>query len=105
MDRTTMERTTILTTTELLAHLRGLGVEVWAEDGRLRYRAPVGAIDAALRTELAAREAEVLELLRAEQAPRPPRLGALPRPERLPLSFAQERMWFFHQLAPESPVY
>ncbi|HMH90290.1 MAG TPA: amino acid adenylation domain-containing protein, partial [Streptosporangiaceae bacterium] len=34
-----------------------------------------------------------------------PVLGPVPRRGRLPLSFAQERLWFLHQLAPEAPLY
>ena len=42
--------------------------------------------------------------LRKEE--RAPAIPALPRDGRdFPLSFAQERMWFLHQLAPQSPAY
>jgi hypothetical protein len=34
-----------------------------------------------------------------------PTISARPRPGPLPLSFAQERLWFLHQLAPSSPLY
>jgi amino acid adenylation domain-containing protein len=34
-----------------------------------------------------------------------PPLRPVPRDHALPLSFAQERMWVLHQIAPESPIY
>ncbi|WP_454165034.1 amino acid adenylation domain-containing protein [Gordonia iterans] len=35
----------------------------------------------------------------------PPVTAVVPRPERIPLSFAQQRMWFINRLDPTSPVY
>jgi amino acid adenylation domain-containing protein len=35
----------------------------------------------------------------------PPLLALSPRPQRAPLSFAQERMWFLFRLDPQSPAY
>jgi SAM-dependent methyltransferase/acyl carrier protein len=34
-----------------------------------------------------------------------PILGPMPRPQHVPLSYAQQRLWFFHQLQGPSPVY
>ncbi|HEY0739278.1 MAG TPA: condensation domain-containing protein, partial [Herpetosiphonaceae bacterium] len=91
-----------MTTTELLAHLRSLEIELWIEDDRLRFSAPKGALTPELRAELAAHKAEIMTMLR--QIHVPPILP-VPRAEPLPLSFAQQRLWFLHQVEPDSPAY
>ncbi|WP_159067541.1 non-ribosomal peptide synthetase [Gordonia iterans] len=42
----------------------------------------------------------------ADRAPAlPPVTAAMPRPEMIPLSFAQQRMWFINRLDPSAPTY
>ncbi|HEX6292329.1 MAG TPA: amino acid adenylation domain-containing protein [Herpetosiphonaceae bacterium] len=88
----------------LLSYLRGLGVEFWTDGDRLRCNAPKGVLTPALRTELAEHKAALIALLRAEDSGAPP-LRPIPRDQALPLSFAQQRLWFLHQLEPDSPFY
>jgi Condensation domain len=45
------------------------------------------------------------ELLLAGEKDETPRLVKVPRESRLPLSFAQQRLWFLDQLAPNTPLY
>jgi hypothetical protein len=52
-----------MTTEELLAALRERGVELSVVQGKLRYRAPAGALDADLRRSAAERRAELEALL------------------------------------------
>jgi hypothetical protein len=50
---------------DLLTVFRARGVEVFVAEGRLRYRAPVGALTEDLRAAAAAHRAELLALLTA----------------------------------------
>ena len=93
-------------TTEFLDQLRIRGVELWVEGERLRYNAPKGIINDDVLGELRKRKVEIIAVLRAEQkhsaeAPVKP----VPRDGLLPLSFAQQRIWFLDELEPDNPFY
>ena len=50
----------------LLAELRGRGVSLWDEGGRLRHRAPTGAVSMTMLLDIKARQDAILALLTAE---------------------------------------
>ena len=87
---------------ELLGELRARDIGLRLEDGgNLRVSAPREALTAPLRAAIEARKPEIVaHLAAAGTASGFPELTRLPRGGRLPLSFAQERFWFLHQLDP-----
>jgi thioesterase domain-containing protein/acyl carrier protein len=92
---------------EFLSELRQLDVKLWAEGERLRYKAAKDALTPELLTELRNRKSEVLEFLqRASLATNLAltTISPISRDISLPLSFSQERLWFQHQLEPNSPI-
>jgi aspartate racemase len=97
-----------MNTADFMAQLHRLDVEVWADGNRLLYNAPVEALTPAVRTELKKRKAEILMFLHQAgevgETKHPP-LEPAPREGLLRLSFAQERLWFLHQLEPDSLFY
>ena len=91
-----------------MAKLRSMDVSLWTEGDKLRYKAPAGTMNPALLKELAANKAEILKVLSEtveaaswESMP----ISTVARDGDLLLSFAQQRLWFLHQLSPDSAAY
>jgi len=93
---------------EFLSYLNELDVRLWSDDGRLRCNAPQDALTPTLRAELAERKAEILDFLKqanhATSSTHQP-IRAVPRNGNLPLSFAQQGLWFIDQLERGSTAY
>ncbi|HEC84496.1 MAG TPA: non-ribosomal peptide synthetase, partial [Thioploca sp.] len=93
---------------ELMAYLHRLDVTLWVDGDRLRYRIPRQSLTPTLRAELAERKHEIITFLRqanlATRSHLPP-IQPVPRNQELPLSFAQQRLWFLAQLADKSAPY
>lgn len=102
------------TIAEFVSYLKDLDVRVSITgDGcitpsntRLRCDAPEGTLTPELRQELVERKAELLLYLHQEQKRKQvEELSPQPVDSPTPLSFAQQRLWFLYQFAPDNPFY
>jgi len=92
---------------KFLVELKDLGVTLTVQDGKLRSQGAKGALTPALQSTIREHKEEIIEFLSGllgggEQA-RP--IERVERNQALPLSFAQQRLWFIDQFDPGSSAY
>ncbi|MBW4454436.1 MAG: amino acid adenylation domain-containing protein [Nostoc indistinguendum CM1-VF10] len=93
---------------QFLSYLCSQDIKLWVENERLRCNAPKEALTPYIKAELGARKAEILAFMsQANQVLQSDSesIQPVPRQGNIPLSFAQQRLWFFTQLEPDSSAY
>jgi len=97
-----------VTTNDLLAKLQALEIDLWTDNGQLRYSGPTEALTDELLQTLVAHKGEILQSLdEMVNEAEPQRLPITRRDHAgdLALSHAQQRLWLLDQLSPGSPAY
>ncbi|MGZ4969988.1 MAG: amino acid adenylation domain-containing protein [Methylobacter sp.] len=91
--------------TELLATLGELNVRLYVEDGALKCKAPTNILTDEIKSLLKTRKEELIEILSSADEHNDAPITPVLRIDPIPLSYAQQRLWFLDQLDPGSASY
>ncbi|NEQ85367.1 MAG: non-ribosomal peptide synthetase, partial [Moorea sp. SIO2I5] len=96
-------------TVEFVSYLQNLGVKLWIDGEQLRYRSPKGVITPELKQNIVERKADILKLLRKahknRQSDGASSIQPISREQVIPLSYAQQRLWFIEKMVLSSNAY
>ncbi|NEP13416.1 MAG: AMP-binding protein, partial [Symploca sp. SIO2C1] len=92
-------------TVDFISYLQNLGIKLWIEQEQLGCDAPKGVMTPELKQDLIERKTEIIEFLRQGYKSQAQFIKQVSRDGKLPLSFAQERLWFLNQLFPDNSAY
>ncbi len=93
---------------DFLSELHQLNIQLSVDGEKLRCSAPEAVLTPVLRQEIAEHKAEIVTFLQQVSGVSDttrPSIKAVPKDQDLPLSFAQERLWFLNQLEGSSATY
>jgi amino acid adenylation domain-containing protein len=84
---------------EFLTSLQQQGVKLWVEEGQLRYQAPKGRLTLTVLEQIKTYKTDILHFLN-NSAKNTEHLSIqrISRRENLPLSYAQQRLWFLEEM-------
>ncbi|MBD2417074.1 amino acid adenylation domain-containing protein, partial [Anabaena cylindrica FACHB-243] len=96
------------TTTEFLAYLKSLDIQLWVNGDKLHYSTPTGTLTPTLLGQIKEYKPEIIKLLQNTTLDSSYSTGAIvpvTRDTDIPLSFAQQRLWLIEQIAGNSAIY
>lgn len=96
-----------MNTNEFIDYLCDADIRILVKDGCLRCNAPEGALSAEMKAELVRRKEEIIARLktRPRETLNSDTILKAPHHGHIPLTFAQQRLWFLHRLDPQNPAY